>query len=443
LYTRESRKERISGWGNYPSLSAEVFRPDRKKDLELFLKNNEGTILARGGGTSYGDASINADGVNIDTLRLNHFLNFDEETGILRCQSGVRISELIETFLPRGWILNVTPGTMDATIGGCIACDAHGKNWKAGSFGNFVSGFNLMLGDGSVLQCDSGRNADLFYATIGGMGMTGIILDLDIRLKKVSSAYLETENIKFANLQELFEILTDSEQEYEYLFTWIDSRAKGKKLGRGILQRANHRENGGLALKKRGKIVLPSNLPSFLMNRLSIKAFNMLYYGSAKTSRNKKKQSLISHFYPLDVVGNWNRIYGRKGFLEYQIAIPGDVAFQAIEEILEIVARSKLGSTIAAVKPLTKSSGIMSFPIDGYTLVVDFPYSKKLFSLLDSLDRVVTRNGGRVYLVKDARLNASNFRQMYGESFNRLDSIRKDYGVSDSFNSLMFERLLT
>lgn len=439
MYTKEFRKEEIKGWANFPRAFGNVFRPERVADLIELLGREKATLLARGGGTSYGDASINADGLNIDTRRLNKMLHFDPQNGILHCQSGTTLEDIIRTFLPRGWFLNVTPGTKFSTVGGCVACDAHGKNWKAGSFSFSIKGINLMLNDGRIIYCDDNNNSNLYHATFGGMGMTGIILDVHLQLKKVSSSYVEVETIRFNNLSELFDLQNESSDSHEYLFSWIDSHKEGQALGRGVLQRANHIVDGDLFYVEKRRVKIPFYLPEFTMNRYSVEAFNNLYYVWAKSG--KRKMNIVDYFYPLDYISNWYRVYGKRGFLEYQVVIPTDNAYEIINDLLKRISKTRLSSIVAVIKPLKKSGGLISFPIDGITLAVDFRYNEKLWRLLDELDSVVAESGGRVYLSKDARLSAGNFRKMYSVSLARWESIREEYKVKGRFASLMFNRL--
>lgn len=418
-----------------------VFRPERIGDLFAEISREERTVLARGGGTSYGDASINTDGINIDMKRLNKLLHFDSKNGLLHCQSGVTLEDVIKTFLPRGWFLNVTPGTQFATVGGCVACDAHGKNWKAGSFCNFVKGLSLMLHDGSVIYCDDNENSGIYFATFGGMGMTGIILDVHLQLKKVSSSWIDVETIRFGNLKELFDLQYESMDSHEYLFSWLDSHKEGENMGRGILQRANHCVNEDLQYKEKRRFSLPFYMPNFTVNRFSVMAFNTMYYAMARKNK-KSRLYLMDFFYPLDGFANWYRVYGKKGFIEYQVVVPSDGAHETIFELLRKITMSKLGSTVAVVKPLIKTRGLMSFPMDGFTLAVDFAYSENLWHLLDKLDRIVIASGGRVYLAKDARLGSENFKKMYSDSLDMWESVREKYHLKEKFSSMMFNRFL-
>ena len=440
MNTTQTKLRTLSGWGNYPKIIGKVYEPENEQEIIKFTKTNEKSLLARGGGTSYGSASLNGEGVTVDTNSLNKILSFDTKSGILHCQSGVTLHDIIKSFHSRGWFLNVTPGTKRATVGGCVACDAHGKNWKAGSFCNFVIGINLVLHDGSIVYCDDKENPDLFHATFGGMGITGIILDVLFKLKKVNSSYLDVETIRFNSLKELFDLQNETMDSHEYLFSWLDSHKKGNNMGRGVLQRANHSKKIELIYKTKKAIQVPY-MPNFTINRYSVRAFNNTYYLAVGKTIKKNEMYITDFFYPLDGLANWNRLYGRNGFVEYQIVIPSALAYETIFELLSIITRSKLGSFIAAIKPLSKSLGLLSFPIDGVTFAIDFAYNQNLWHLLDKLDAIVIESGGRVYLAKDARLNAKNFKEMYSDSLDKLEAVREKYHTKNKFESMMFNRL--
>lgn len=430
----------VRGWNNYPSRRVKVFRPERIEDLSYMMNQRKDTILARGGGTTYGDSSINNSGINIDTKRFNKMLRFDAEKDLLHCQSGVSLQDISKVFIPRGWFLNVTPGTKYATIGGCIATDAHGKNWKAGSFGNYVKGFHLMLSDGRIVYCDSNTHSDIFYTTIGGMGMTGVILDAYVQLRKITSSLINIETIQYKNLRECFDAMDESMESYEYVFCWLDSHQEGARMGRGLLQRATHMSNYELEFKEKRKVSIPFYLPEKAVNSFFVKTFNQCYYSSVRT-KQLKTVHMMDYFYPLDGIGKWYRIYGRRGFVEYQVVIPFNGAYEAIYELLKIITKSKLGSVVSAIKPLRDTRGMMSFPMDGVTLAVDFMIHDRLWKLLDTLDEIVVAHNGRVYLAKDARLRPENFRKMYSKSFDAWDVIRARYDHGDGLSSMMFSRL--
>ena len=320
-----------------------------------------------------------------------------------------------------------------------MATDAHGKNWKAVSFCSFVKGLHLMIQDGSIIYCDEKNNPDIFYSTFGGMGMTGIILDVRIQLRKISSSLIDVETTQCRNLKECFEVQFESMESHEYMFCWLDSHKEGANMGRGVLQRANHCLNGPLIYKEKRRMHVPFYLPNFTVNAYSVEAFNAAYHASVR-KKIRKNVYMMDFFYPMDCIANWYRVYGRRGFLEYQMVVPSDGAYETVSEILKIVTKSKLGSTVAAVKPLLKARGVMSFPMDGFTFVVDFMLDQRLWHLLDTLDEIVNAKGGRVYLAKDARLSSKNFRKMYSQSLDRLESVRQNYNLKNKFSSMMFDR---
>ena len=439
MYTKQIRSELIKGWSNYPSIQAKVFRPEKIRDLASIMTGSTTTILARGGGTSFGDSSINDTGINIDTRRLNKFLNFNEEIGLLHCQSGVTLLDVASVFIPRGWFLHVTPGTQFATVGGCVATDAHGKNWKAGSFCHFVKGFHLMLHDGNIIYCDDKNNRDIFFSTVGGMGMTGIVVDVFVYLKRIYSSQIDTETIRCRNLEECFALQHESMDGYEYMFYWLDTHKEGVGMGRGVLQRANHSLTGTLTCNRKRRFNVPFYLPNVTVNKYSVEVFNNVYYAISR-NKSRKCADILEFFYPLDSISNWYRVYGKRGYLEYQIVVPFDGAYQAIFEILTLVSKSKLASNVAAVKPLMNAKGMLSFPMDGMTLAVDFKIDQRLWKLLDQLDEIVVSNGGRVYLAKDARLSSKNFKLMYSKSLEGWEAIIKSYKCEGKFSSMMFSR---
>lgn len=434
------RIEEIKGGNNYPVTRGRVFRPERIDDLASLVNRSSEPILARGGGTAYGDSSINDKGVNIDTKRLDKMLHFDAEQGILHCQGGVLLQDISKVFIPRGWFLSVTPGTQYATVGGCVATDAHGKNWKAGSFSSYVRGFNLMLRDGRIVYCDDHKSTDLFCATVGGMGMTGVILDVFLQLKRIRSSRMEVESIPCRDLEECFDVQAESMESYEYIFCWLDSQKDGRNMGRGVLQRANHCPNSDLIYKEKKKVPIPFYLPNATVNAYSVRAFNQCYYWSVR-KKTRRMVYLMDFFYPLDCIAKWYRIYGRRGFVEYQAVIPFEGAQATIHELLRLITRSRLGSTVAAIKPLLNSRGTLSFPMDGVTLAVDFMIQGRLWKFLDTLDKIVVASKGRVYLAKDARLPSDKFRKMYSKSLDEWLDIRARYNADNGLSSMMFSRL--
>lgn len=417
-------------WGRYPGLAqpGQVLK-DRYQSLP------ETCHLPYGLGRSYGDSCQNHQGMVLSSKALNHFIHFDEEGGILECEAGVTLAEIINVFLPRGWFLPATPGTKFVTIAGAIANDVHGKNHvSAGSFGCYVKAFELLRSDGQRLWCSANENAQWFYATIGGLGLTGFITRAQIQLKKVASCRVESESIKYTNLTDFFSLSEQSAEGFEYTAAWIDCLAKGDQLGRGHFIRGNHADDGVLVEENSKKpLSMPIVPPISLVNSISLRAFNTLYY---QRQREQKKRSTVNFnpfFYPLDGILHWNRMYGKKGFVQYQCVIPKDTAPYSIKAMLEAISLAGEGSFLVVLKMLgdKKSGGLLSFPQQGATLALDFPLrGRRTFHLLNQLDAIVSEAGGRLYAAKDARMSAALFQQSYPE-WQRLEKLRDPLIMSD------------
>jgi len=380
---------------------------------------------------------------------LKRFLGFDEERGIVSCESGVSFEELLEVFVPRGWFPPVTPGTKFVTMGGAVAADVHGKNHHSeGSFGDYVLSIQLRLPSGEEVFCSRKDNARLFWATIGGMGLTGMIVSLSLQLKRIESAFIKMEAVRAPNLSDILALLDEFEAA-TYSMAWIDCLAGGKRMGRSILMKGEHAtieevravlpNQNPLELKPKRKLAVPFDFPSIVLNTYSIKAFNFAYY-----HRPIKTQTHLtdydSFFYPLDSIHHWNRIYGRKGFTQYQFVIPKAVGKEALSRILSEIGQAGLGSFLAVLKLLGKGHGLLSFPIEGYTLALDFPVNTRVFTLLNRLDKLVLYYGGRIYLAKDARMNAATFEKSYGE-LNEFRDILTQYIGTPPLSSLQSQRL--
>ena len=433
----------ISGWGNYPKRESEILYFNKSCELDSILRENP-VLTPQGNRRSYGDSAL-GDHV-LSTLKFNKFLGFDRDRGTLKCQSGVMLSEILEVIVPQGWFLPVTPGTKFITVGGAIASDIHGKNHhKDGSFSNFLIRMSILCGDGKIYECSKTENPDLFEATCGGMGLTGIIIDAEFSLKPVETAYINQLQIKAKNLEEAVDLFIRHEN-YTYSVAWIDCLKGGKNLGRSILMLGEHakKEELGkgirnpLQIHRDSRLNVPFNFPSFTLNSFTVKAFNQLYY-----SKNLKKESRnILHynpyFYPLDNVLNWNRIYGVKGFLQYQMVLPME-SKEGLVKIVESISSSKIGSFLAVLKVFGEQDGMMAFPKRGYTLALDFPIRKKLFPLLDKLDKIVVENNGRIYLTKDARMDKETMKT-YPRMNEFLDIVRK-YNPDQNFRSDQSKRL--
>lgn len=409
----------LSGWGRYPRSTSAVMRPERLGELKLV----SGGVIARGLGRSYGDAAINSGRSVILTERLNRFLAFDPTTGVLRSEAGATMGDILQTFVPKGWFLPVTPGTKFVTLGGAVASDIHGKNHhRDGSFGRFVNELRMLLADGSVVDCSPTKMPELFWATVGGMGLTGVILEVTVRLIPIQTAYIHARSYYVANLGEAIEVLSDPAKDDQYSVCWLDTSRTGASLGQGVVFIGHHAQRNELPSTiqyvlaphriRRAKKV-PLALP--LLSGSAVTLFNRWY-----AWRNNKKDAYVSHydsfFYPLDSIANWNLLYGSRGLLQYQVVVLAASAEAALGDVLKRLQREKLVSFLTVLKRMgLESGGYLSFPKEGFTLSLDIPVSgnTRLFAVLDDMDKEIAQAGGRVYLSKDGRMKADAFRQMY------------------------------
>ncbi len=431
--------QQLSGWGRTPVTECDVYRPESLQALEALVTSDEQpNIIARGLGRSYGDASVNDGGGVVLATRLNRMLSFDADAGVVTCEAGVGLDELVNAFLPKGWFLPVTPGTKFVTVGGAIANDVHGKNHhRDGVFSNFVAWLDLLLADGSVLHCSRDENADAFWATVGGAGLTGIILTAQIQLLQVESAYMKIDSRRCKDLDEVLAALSESDGRYRYSVSWVDVLASGAHLGRSFLANGDHASRDDLpgnttnpfATRDKRKLAVPIEFPSWALNSLSIKIFNEAIYRTHPT-RNNQIESYDSYFYPLDRIHNWNRVYGKRGFTQYQAVFPPDQT-EGIREMLEKLSAASLGSYLSVLKRMgPQGEGMLSFPFEGYTLTLDLPFRKGAEPLFEELDRLVLNRGGRLYLAKDVTTKADVFQAMYP----RLDEFRAVKAKLDPHN---------
>ncbi|MBT8440504.1 MAG: FAD-binding oxidoreductase [Gammaproteobacteria bacterium] len=376
-------------------------------------------ILPFGNGRSYGDVCLNEGGILLDCRHMDRFISFDTEAGILRCEAGILLFEILQLTVPSGWFLPVTPGTQFVTVGGAIANDVHGKNHhKAGTFGRYVRCFELLRSDGKRTICSKDENTDFFKATIGGLGLTGVITWVEIQLHHINNPYIDQEVIRYRNLDEFFALARESDQAYEHTVAWVDCLAKGKQLGRGLFIRGNYTEHieGKLSKPSTMRLTFPVDPPFALINGLTLKVFNSLYYRKQWSKRVKSMVYYEPFFYPLDAIYAWNKLYGSKGFFQYQCAVPTDQMKDAIREILERIGKAGIGSFLAVLKLFgdKPSPGLLSFPMPGATLALDFPNNgARTLRLLDQLDGVTRESGGRVYPAKDARMRPEDFQAGY------------------------------
>ncbi|MFA9478912.1 FAD-binding protein [Phycisphaerales bacterium AB-hyl4] len=421
----------LAGRNNVPRQVCHVYRPARRADVATLIEHGiQSDWIARGLGRSYGDSMLNEGRGVIDMTPLDRLLAFDADTGTLECEAGVSLKRIIDTFLPRGWFPAVTPGTKHVTVGGAIACDVHGKNHhRDGSFANCVDQVTLLTAAGETLACSRDENAEVFFATLGGMGLTGVLLTVRLRLKRVASAYLNVRFEQAGNLDDLLAAFADDAQ-HSYSVAWIDGLARGAKLGRGVLMRGEHAEADDLPAVRRErpfdvpvrfKPSVPCDLPGFVLNRYTVAAFNARYY--RKHRSGERLLDYDAYFYPLDGVGNWHRLYGRRGFYQYQFVVPeGDEGGAAVRHVMERLTASRRASFLAVLKRFgPESGGLLSFPVAGYTLAIDLPNrGDEVLALMHELDAYVVERGGRVYLAKDACLKREHFERMYP----RLDTFK-------------------
>lgn len=407
--------QRVSNWGNFPVVTRKMRSADTLSGIKSFVEEHN-EVIARGNGRCYGDAAL-AENI-FSTSRLNKFISFDRINGIIECESGVLLADILEIIIKQGYFLFVTPGTKFITVGGAIASDVHGKNHHSeGCFSDYLISFKLLTENGKVRNCSHTENSELFWATIGGMGLTGIILSAEFKLRNIETAYIRQERIKAESLDEIFSLFEESNS-WTYNVAWIDCLQTGKNVGRSILMRGEHatkyelggktRENA-LKTEKKLRPSIPFTLPSFILNRFSVKFFNAIYFGK---QRQKKVNEIVDYerfFFPLDTVDNWNRIYGKKGFIQYQMVIPKAGGREGMREILTTIAESGNGSFLAVLKLFGKNNpqAYNSFPMEGYTLALDFKVNQKLPTLVSQLDRIVEQYGGRIYLSKDTMSKSS------------------------------------
>lgn len=447
----------LSGWGRYPVESCQVFRPEKRSEVSAVLASGlQSSYIPRGLGRSYGDAALNHNAGVIWPIRLNRFLSFDDASGVLDCEGGVSLAEIIQYFLPRGWFLPVTPGTKFVTVGGAIAADVHGKNHhRDGSFSNFVSDFRLLTPTGEQLHCSPELNPEIFWATVGGMGLTGLILSARLRLRSVDSAYISVDFHKASSLDDVLATMEASDESYDYSVAWIDALATDSSMGRGILMRGNHATAKELPVRlqsarsglddnsvvpPRPKWNLFVDLPSRTLNRLTVKAFNITYYAAHCTAL-RQVVSLEKFFYPLDAIHQWNRMYGKRGFVQYQIALPQASGREGLPIVLDRLARSGRASFLAVLKRFGEGGrGLLSFPMRGYTLALDIPFGRGLVPFLHELDRVTLDFGGRIYLAKDAVVRAEDFQRMYPQ-LDLFRAIQRKLDPQRRFSSSMARRL--
>ncbi len=417
-------KKKLHNWGIYPENFTEFIEFSEYEDICAFISNNK-NLIARGNGRCYGDASHAK--YTISTLKLNNILEFNPDDGVINCQSGVLLDDLLLKVLPHGYFLPVTPGTKYITIGGALSSDIHGKNHHIdGVFSDHVISFKLANICGEIITVFP--NSELFNQTAGGMGITGIILEIKFKLLKIETSYIKQNSFRAANLTEIFNLF-EEHKNAPYSVAWIDCLAKGKNIGKSVLMVGDHLSSSELKIEnkliphKKPFLNIPFNFPNWILNPVSVKLFNLLFYYKPSSVGS----SLVHYdqfFYPLDKINNWNRIYGKDGFVQYQFVLPKSNSYQGILDILTIISKNNLGSFLAVLKLFGKSheNRYLHFPIEGYTLALDIKVSPKLWNILDQLDEIVNKYQGKIYLTKDARMSKRIFESLYPQ--RNLDNFK-------------------
>ena len=437
---------KLSGWGRFPSVETRLAAP--RDDAELIAIVRAGSSIARGNGRAYGDSAVNP-ATTIHTRHFNRMLAFDRDAGRITVEAGVMLADVIKACLPHGWFPPVTPGTKFVTIGGMVAADVHGKNHhRHGSFRNFVDWIDLVCEDGTVRRCAPDENSELFDWTIGGMGLTGIILRVAFRLRAVETGWIRQRTVVASGIDaaiDHFEASRDS----TYAVAWIDCLTRGSGLGRSLITLGEHagRDELGAGMPAIPDLsdihrqkTLGFDFPNWALNSLSVRAFNGLYFRMGKGKPDHRLVGWNSYFYPLDSILGWNRIYGRRGFAQYQCAIPLDQARDGLRALLDCISASGTASFLAVLKRLGPQTGNFSFPLEGYTLALDFPVSQRSLDLMDRLDDITARHDGRINLAKDSRMSA----EMLARTDDRaglFGAYRKARGSDTSFASSQSTRL--
>ena len=433
LPTTETGPARVPlvGWGRTaPTIAALTPVHDDDDVRAAVLAASGRGVVARGLARSYGDAAQNAGGTVLDMTGAARVLHADLATGLIDVEAGISLDELMNQFVPQGFFVPVTPGTRLVTVGGAIAADIHGKNHHvAGSFSQHVRWIDLLTADGQVRRISPESDADLFWATAGGMGLTGVILRAQVQMKAIESSRCLVDTDRTEDLDSLMTLLTETDHLYEYSVAWIDTLAKGKRMGRSVVTRGRFAKLDELPAKRRTdplkyhgsvKASVPDVFPPGLLNLATVAAFNEVWYRKAPKLKRDQLQSIPTFFHPLDAVGGWNRIYGPRGFVQYQVTVPFGQE-EAMREVLDRLSSFGTASFLAVLKRFGPGNpGMLSYPSPGWTLALDIPVMKGLGGLLDSLDEVVIAAAGRTYLAKDSRVRPETFAKMY----DRLDDFR-------------------
>ena len=440
----------LEGWGRFPRQSCRVARPEKRRALlDLVASDETRTVLPRGLGRAYGDAALAEDEGVLMLEKLDRFLDFDSDTGVLHVESGVSNAQIIETFVPRGWFLPVVPGTKFIAVGGALAADVHGKNHhRVGTIAQHVEEFELLLASGETIVCSRTQNSDAFRATLGGMGLTGVILSAKLRLQPIESAQIVLRTERTRNLQETLDGF-GRDSDTTYSVAWIDCLAAGEALGRSVFLRGEHATNRDLlaadfegdpfaSAPKKAKNV-PRDFPDFALSPASVRAFNAAYY--AGHPDGEELQGFEKFFWPLDSLGNWNKIYGARGFVQYHCILPFATSGAGLTRLLERIAGSGRAAFLAVLKLYgPENDSPMSFPLEGHSLALDLPASEGIVEFCRELDAITLEHGGRTYLAKDSTLAPDTFHKMYPR-LPEFERIKRELDPRNRFQSSLSRRL--
>jgi FAD/FMN-containing dehydrogenase len=434
---------KLSGWGRYPTSDSELLAPADDRAMQACLQAHSNHCIARGAGRSYGDAALSE--TVVSSRHLDHFIDFDKRRGRIHCAAGLSLDELLRVTMAEDFILPVLPGTRFVSVGGAIAADIHGKNHhQDGCFSAHVESFRLLLANGEIRHCSREENPELFAASCGGMGLTGIILDASLNLHKVPGVLIHNRTLQTDCLEDCIDKLR-ANADSKYAVAWLDCLARGKQLGRSVLYLGDHAGQHNRKSRYRhesGKLMsVPFSTPGFLLNSLTMRSFNKLYYSLQSRRQNEQLLPYQRYFFPLDRIQNWNRLYGRRGFQQYQLVLPEASALTGIRSILETVSAAGKGSFLAVLKQFGEANdNPLSFPMAGFTLTLDFKMEAGLNALLEQLDAIVLEHGGRLYLAKDARMAEAMFKAGYPR-WQEFMQLRRQVDPENKFSSLLSRRL--
>lgn len=434
----------LTGWGRFPTVTADVFEPVDFSSLQMLIVNSNDSrkLVTRGSGRSYGDSAL-AQTV-ISSRFMDNFSALDENKRTIRCGAGVTLDSILRVSLPRGWFLPVVPGTRYISIGGAIAADIHGKNHHVdGTFCDHVVAITLLLANGDLISCSPTKNAGLFRATCGGMGLTGVIVDATLQLREVPSVFIHRKSRIANNLKECFAHF-ENENDSQYTVAWLDCLARGDNMGRSVVflgDHVAHKPKQAFKLNKGMQVSVPFTTPGILLNRHTMAAFNSTYFALNKRRSGDRKIDFDAFFFPLDSIHHWNRLYGHHGFIQYQFIVPEDGAFEAISAVLHKVSKAGKGSFLTVLKKMGPANeNYLSFPMPGYTLALDFKFERSLFPLLEQLDDIVMAYNGRLYLAKDARMHEKIFKAGY-PLWEKFIETKEKYDPNGVFASQQSDRI--